>query len=248
MEITNFTENDFISTLVFGAGGIILFYFLPIAIFSYFYLQFRSANSDVTIEGFTGRFLFYSLIAIVTGGLIFSLLSSFSFSSVTNASKGLAYFFSIDFSNFQDMYSQLKNNENLLNSEKDLIKYLLLFLGVLTILFKTLSLTPIILSSYLLFVNVFKCIKKQDMGENFSVCFVKKSFYLLVFLIEIYIVFKFADEMVKYIITNYTDINADEIIVGIIDTLKNEFVKIKTLISIKFFGSNANTLDTNLTF
>jgi hypothetical protein len=36
MEITNFTENDFISTLVFGAGGIILFYFLPIAIFSYF--------------------------------------------------------------------------------------------------------------------------------------------------------------------------------------------------------------------
>jgi len=232
-----FASSDFLSTLIFGGGGVFLFYLVPFAMFAYFYMQFRGNHGDVTIEGLIFRYIFYSMTSIVAGGLIFSLLSTLSFSSVSNATSGLYYFLHMNWENMTTISNDIQSNANLMTDEKDNIKFLALLLMVLKILFQTLAVAPIVVLLYLTFVTSMKCKKIALSGEStLEACLVKKFFYILVFIMSLVIVYEFADTTTNYLIKHYLSLdNSNE---GIYPTAKKMFLHIKDAAGV-YMGNNS---------
>jgi len=202
-----FTSSDFLSVLIFGGGGIFLFYAVPFIMFAYFYMQFRGNAGDITIEGLVFRYIFYSMASIIAGGLVFSLLSALSFSNVSNATSGLYYFFTINWDDFNSVATAIQNNGNLLSTEKNNIKFLALLLMVIKIMFKTLAVMPIVVLLYLTFVSTMKCKKIAISGEtSLDNCIMKKLFYILLFIMSLSIVYEFADATLSYLFENYLNV------------------------------------------
>jgi len=230
--ISNFYSSDFLSALIFGGGGFFVFYVTPFILFAYFYMQFRGNNQDITIEGLIFRYIFYSFIIIVIGGIIFSLLSAFSFSSISNATKGLYLFMQINWDDINNVLSGINNNTNLLESEKENIKYLALILMALKILFKSFSILPLMSLVYLTFVSSVKCKRIAiSEGDNVSICLTKNFFYIFLFIIALFLIYKFADSIVEYLFKNYLDITLnDEEFKGIYNTSKEMFAEVKNMI------------------
>ena len=231
-KVENFYNSDFLITFLFGGGGILLFYATPIFFFGYFYMKFRGNNEEITIEGFLFRFIFYSIFAIIGGALIFAILSSFSFSSNSNAIKGLYYMLQIKWDNINDILNAINNNPNLLAPEKNTVKYIAVFLGVIKTLFNLLSVSPLIILFYLIFINLNKCKKQYEQNNSFTDCMVKKFFYIMLFLMSLFIIYTFADNIVCYLIKNYLNISIDNSqINGIYNTSKEIFQEVKNSIT-----------------
>lgn len=209
ININNFYSNDFLSVLLFGTAGVFLFYLIPFVLFAYFYMQFRGNNENVTLEGLLLRYILYSIMSIITGAIIFSVLDTLSFSSISNASKGLYYFFQFNWVNISNVINEIQNNSHLLASEKNNIKYMAMLLMLLKMIFQTLSIMPIIILLYLIFTGIMKCKKQYNSGgSDINTCLFKKFFYFMLFMIGLYIVFDFADTIVMYLINHfYTNVS-----------------------------------------
>ena len=211
MSINNFYSNDFLTTFIFGAGGVFLFYFVPFGLFAYFYLQFRGNNEEVTIEGLNLRYMFYSIVSIIVGAVIFSLLSVMSFSTTSNAIKGFYNFLQYDWSDINSVLNSIDNNTNLLSTQKDSIKFLALLLMVFKMTFNILAIVPVMLLIYLMFTGTIKCKKQYENGGNdINSCIIKKFFYIMLFIIMLYVIFIFADTVSLYLIKHFLNASIDK--------------------------------------